>query len=79
VKAVYPRFLAGLDGDLVVAEGHLWLRQAGGSVSEIEPQRGVVLQRYSLPQPISAGSLLITPESLWTSASDDGFVLRIRR
>lgn len=79
VRTIYSRVTAGLDGDVVTSEGAVWVRGRGGLIWKIDPQRNVVVDLFQPPSPISAGSLLVTQDSFWTSASNDGYVARIRR
>lgn len=78
-RAVYPQLVPGLGGDVTTYGGALWVREPGGPISQIDPDSGSVRQRYVPGTSLSAGSLLVTDDHLWTTASDDGFVARLTR
>jgi hypothetical protein len=78
--AVYPELVVGLDGDLAVDDtGAIWARQQSGFLLRIDPNRNAVVERVAAPASLSGGSLLITGDSIWTTASDDAALLRLRR
>jgi streptogramin lyase len=78
--AVYPELVVGLDGDLAVdATGAIWARQQSGFLLHIDPNRNAVVEQVTASRSLSGGSLLITGDSIWTTASDDAALLRLRR
>jgi streptogramin lyase len=69
-----------LDGDLAVDDtGAIWARQQSGFLMRIDPNRSAVVERAAALASLSGGSLLITGDSIWTTASDDAALLRLRR
>jgi hypothetical protein len=79
VRAVYPKQVVGLEGDLTVAADELWVRGAGGVLWRIDPTRDSVAEQLSADPALSAGSLLVTSDALWATAGNDGVVLHLRR
>ena len=78
--AVYPELVVGLDGDLAVDDtGAIWARQQSGFLLRIDPNRNAVVEQVTASRSLSGGSLLITGDSIWTTASDDAALLRLRR
>ena len=78
--AIYPDLVVGLDGDLAVDDtGAIWGRQKSAFLLRIDPNRNAVVERVAPPSSLSGGSLLITNDSIWTTASDDATLLRLRR
>jgi streptogramin lyase len=78
--AIYPRLVVGLDGDLAVDDtGAIWARQQSGFLLRIDPNRNAIIERVAASASLSGGSLLITADSIWTTASDDAVLLRLNR
>jgi streptogramin lyase len=78
--AVYPELVVGLGGDLAVDDtGAIWARQQSGFLLRIDPNRNAVVEQVTASPSLSGGSLLITGDSIWTTASDDAALLRLRR
>ncbi|HYN29988.1 MAG TPA: hypothetical protein VES95_08975 [Dermatophilaceae bacterium] len=77
VSAVYPRLTAGLSGELVAAEGAIWLRAGNGTITKIDPASGRALERVIPDADLTAGSLLVAYGSLWTTSGDDGVLYRL--
>ena len=75
-QETYPGLSAGQDGDLVATAEAVWIRQAGGFLFRLDPATGAVRQFAIDPVP-SGGSLLVTGDSVWTSAYNDNVVYRI--
>jgi hypothetical protein len=79
VRAVYPHVTVGLEGDLALAaDGTLWARGPGGVVWRIDPTRNIVSDQLTSSPAVSAGSLMVTTNGLWTSANNEDFVLHLR-
>ena len=79
VRAVYPRMTLGLAGDLSIAsDGALWARGPGGVLWRIDPTRNIVSDQLNSSPALSAGSLMVTTNALWTSANNEDFVLHLR-
>ena len=76
LRKTYPGLSAGQDGDLVATPEAVWIRQGGGFLFRLDPATGAVRQFTIDPVP-SGGSLLVTDDSVWTSAYNDNVVYRI--
>jgi streptogramin lyase len=79
VRAVYPNQVVGLEGDLAVAADELWVRGTGGVLWRIDPADNTVAEQLSASPALSAGSLLVTDDSLWASDGNGSAVLHLRR
>ncbi|MDQ6934127.1 MAG: hypothetical protein M3130_02335 [Actinomycetota bacterium] len=79
VKARYPHQVIGLEGDLAVTQDAVWVRGPGGVLWQIDPHRNTVVARLNSAPPVSAGSLLVTPQAIWASENNEGVVIRLRR
>jgi len=78
--AVYPDLVVGLGGDLAMdGTGEIWARQQSGFLFHIDPNRNAVVEQVTASGSLSGGSLLITGDSIWTTASDDAVLLRLHR
>ena len=78
IVIVFAASLMG--GDLAVDDtGAIWARQQSGFLLRIDPNRNAVVERVAAPASLSGGSLPITGDSIWTTASDDAALLRLRR
>jgi hypothetical protein len=78
--AVFPDLGVGLAGDLATdGEAAIWVRQAQGFLFRVDPAHNHVVERVAPRTRLSGGSLLVTPDAIWTTASDDGTLLRLRR
>lgn len=78
VRTVYPGMTAGQGGDLFAADGSVWLRGSQGTISRLDARTGKVLERIVPTAPISAGSLIVAYGSIWTTGSEEGWVIRLR-
>jgi streptogramin lyase len=78
--ALYPALTVGLTGDLAGDQsGAIWVRQEHGFLYRIEPAHNAVVEQITTSRPLSGGSILITGDSIWTSAYDDSTVFHLRR
>jgi streptogramin lyase len=57
----------------------VWLRGYDGTVSRIDPASGAVTKQITPQHPLSAGSLIVAFGSIWTTANDEGRVIRLER
>jgi len=66
------------DGDLFATKEAVWVRLDNGFLYRIDPVSNQVVEQITSDQRFySMGGFLVTPDSVWTSASDDDLVLRI--
>ena len=78
VQAVYDVDL-GLYGEIWADAHDVWARAAGKDVlTHIDPRRHRFLETLTSPAYPSGGDVLVAGGSLWTTASDDGVLLRVR-
>jgi hypothetical protein len=78
VKAVYDVDL-GLYGEIWADSENVWARAAGrGMLTHIDPRRHRFLETLTSSAYPSAGDVLVTRGSLWTTASDDGVLLKVK-
>ena len=69
----------GLEGDLsIAADGALWARGPEGVLWRIDPTLNIVSDQLTSTPGLSAGSLMVTTNGLWTSANNEDFVLHLR-
>jgi hypothetical protein len=78
VRTVYRGLVAGPGGDVFAAEGSVWVGGSEGTISRIDAAGGRVLERITPDRPLSGGSLIVAFGSIWTTAGDEGRVIRLR-
>jgi hypothetical protein len=78
VEAVYDVDL-GLYGEIWADSEDVWARAEGREMlTHIDPQAHRVLETFTSPSYPSGGDVLVTDGALWTTASDDGVLLKVR-
>jgi streptogramin lyase len=77
-RTVYPGITAGQGGDLFADGEDVWLRGSDGTITRVDAVTGKVLERIVPPDPISGGSLVVAYGSIWTTGSEEGWVIRLR-
>ena len=78
VAAVYEVDL-GLDGEIWADSHDVWARASGREMlTHLDPRQHRFLETLTSPTYRSAGDVLVVGDSLWTTASDDGVLLRVR-
>ncbi len=78
--ALYPALTVGLSGDLASdPSGTIWVPQEHGFLYRIDPTRNAVVEQITSGRPLSGGSILVTNDSIWTSAYDDSTVFHLRK
>ncbi|MFD3400016.1 hypothetical protein ACFWUU_05045 [Kribbella sp. NPDC058693] len=79
VKAKYPSLGAGVGGDLVATPDAVWLRAGNGIITRLDPSTGQAVEQVAPDgQQITAGSMLIAYDSIWTTSGDEGTLTRLR-
>jgi DNA-binding beta-propeller fold protein YncE len=78
VRTVYHGLVAGAGGDVFAARGSVWVRASGGTISRIDGASGRLVERIAPEGPLSGGSLVVAFGSIWTTAGDEGRVIRLR-
>jgi hypothetical protein len=78
VEAVYDLDL-GLYGEIWADAEDVWVRAEGREMlTHIDPQAHRFLETLTSPSYPSGGDVLVAGGSLWTTASDDGVLLKVR-
>lgn len=77
-RTVYPGLTAGQGGDLFSDQDSVWLRASDGTISRIDAVGGKVLERIVPAKAVSGGSLVAAYGSLWTTGSEEGWIIRLR-
>jgi hypothetical protein len=54
------------------------VRASGGTISRIDGASGRLVERIAPEGPLSGGSLVVAFGSIWTTAGDEGRVIRLR-
>jgi outer membrane protein assembly factor BamB len=77
VKAVYP-LNTGIDCDLVVGQDAVWVRMSGRQMlAKVDPAGQRVEELITASKYNTIGDLILLGDDLWTTASDDGVLLRL--
>ena len=80
LAAVFEGISPESEGDLYATEEAVWVRLAGGRfLYEIDPRSNTVARQITADSQISGGSVTATADSIWTTASDDDIVYRLKR
>ena len=75
------RFLGldpGPDGDVAVDGEDVWVRTPAGFLHRIDAASNTVAEQIEPDEALSGGAVLVAEGSLWTTAFDDGLLLRLR-
>jgi hypothetical protein len=78
VRAVYRDLTAVPGGDVFAADGSVWVRGPDAAISRIDAASGRLLERITPGAQLSGGSLVVAFGSIWTTAGDEGRVVRLR-
>ncbi|HET6166153.1 MAG TPA: hypothetical protein VFE07_04945 [Marmoricola sp.] len=76
-RTVYPGMSAGQGGDVFSDQESVWLRESDGTIFRIDADSGKVLERIVPSPAVSAGSLVVAYGSIWTTGSEEGWVIRL--
>lgn len=77
-QAVFTGLQPTSEGTIAVAGEDVWVRQPAGFLYRIDATTNTVEEQVVADEPLSGGDVLVTGHALWTSASDDNLVLRLR-
>jgi outer membrane protein assembly factor BamB len=78
-RTVY-RVLGGADtGDVAAADDEVWVRVRSGFLYRIDPASGAVTDQVTADPRLSGGSVLVTEDSVWTTAYDNRALFRLSR
>jgi outer membrane protein assembly factor BamB len=65
------------NADIFVTQEAVWVRLENGFLYQIDPARNELIEQIKTDQNLSMGSILVTPDSIWTTASDDDLLIRL--
>ncbi len=65
------------NADIFVTEEAVWVRLANGFLYRIDPASNELIEQINTDQSLSIGSILVTPDSIWTTANDDDLLIRL--
>ena len=63
--------------DIFATKEAVWVRLADGFMYRIDPVNNQLIEQINSDQNLSIGSILVTPNSIWTTASDDNLLIRL--
>jgi DNA-binding beta-propeller fold protein YncE len=65
------------NADLFVTNEAVWVRLENGFLYQINPASNELMEQIKTDQSLSVGSILVTPDSIWTIAADDDLLIRL--
>jgi DNA-binding beta-propeller fold protein YncE len=65
------------DKDIFATKEAVWVRLKNGFLYRIDPATNQLIEQIKTEQSLSMGGILITPDSIWTTASDDDILIRL--
>ena len=65
------------NADIFVTKEAVWVRLENGFLYRIDSASNELTEQIQTDQSLSIGSILVTPESIWTTASDDDLLIRL--
>ena len=63
--------------DIFATKEAVWVRLEDGFLYRIDPVNNQLIEQIKSDQNFSIGSILVTPDSIWTTASDDNLLIRL--
>lgn len=71
----------GLPGekDIYATGDAVWVRSEASFVYRIDPASNTLVEQILSDRALSMGGILVTSDSIWTTASDDGVLMRLKR
>lgn len=67
----------GSTGDIFATEEAVWIRLENGFLYKIDPATNQLIEQVKPDQDLTGGSVLITSDSVWTTAIDDDLLIRL--
>lgn len=67
----------GAMGDVFVTEEVVWMRQESGFLYRIDPASNELIEQIKPDRSLTGGSILVTSDSIWTTAHEDDLLLRL--
>jgi hypothetical protein len=65
------------NADIFATKEAVWVRLEDGFLYQIDPASNKLIEQIQNDQTLSIGSILVTPDSIWTTASDDNLLIRL--
>lgn len=65
------------NADLFATQEAVWVRLENGFLYRIDPASNELMEQIKTDQSLSIGSILVTPDSIWTTAGDDDLLVRL--
>jgi DNA-binding beta-propeller fold protein YncE len=65
------------NADIFVTKEAVWVRLEHGFLYRIDPASNELMEQIKTDQSLSMGSILVTPDSIWTTAGDDDLLIRL--
>ena len=66
-----------LNADIFATKEAVWVRLENGFLYRIDPVSNQLVEQIETDQSLSIGSILVTSDSIWTTASDDDILIRL--
>jgi hypothetical protein len=63
--------------DIFATKEAVWVRLEDGFLYRIDPVNNQLIEQIKTDQNLSIGSILVTPDSIWTTAGDDNLLIRL--
>ena len=76
--ALFKGVNTGLDGDVAVDGDRVWVRSQGGFLYRLDARSDTVTDQIKPDDVPGGGSVLLAAGSLWTTADDISYLLRLR-
>jgi len=65
------------NADIFATKEAAWVRLEDGFLYRIDPGSNQLIEQIKTDESLSIGSILVTPDSIWTTASDDDLLIRL--
>lgn len=65
--------------DIFATEEAVWVRLEDGFLYQIDPVSNQLVEQIKTDQNLSMGGILVTPDSIWTTAGDEDLLIRLSR
>jgi DNA-binding beta-propeller fold protein YncE len=78
VVSINTDIVPGMGGSILATAEDIWVRQGGAFLSRMDPSTGVITEQIVAPDLPSGGSVLVSNDSVWTTAFDHRALVRLR-
>ena len=65
------------NADILATKEAVWVRLENGFLYRIDPASNELIEQIKTDQSLSIGSILVTSDSIWTTAGDDDLLIRL--